>query len=178
MEEEINGQRKEQSKNNHDVRSVLGTAQQRMSDMYRWLFCRVIAGVEQCRVDYSRCIRLLVRFTCQCASILLIITLQQTIRTLVQTSLRSSDSIFRAHPKEQTTVMLGSRQVALAMYATLPILQIILGLHGGKKLSTKTRYRHSTCSSASHLVGRQTIHLYICVHEHISSTVPSTPQWS
>ena len=30
-----------------------------------------------------------------------------------------------------------------------------------------------------HLVGRQTIHLYIVyVHEHISSTIPSTPEWS
>jgi hypothetical protein len=57
-------------------------------------------------------------------------------------SSRSSNSI-HAHPKEQTTVVHGSGLVALERYDILPIVHIILGLHGGKKLSTKRRYRHN-----------------------------------
>ena len=50
---------------------------------------------------------------------------------------------YHAHPKEQTTVVHGSGLVAWELHTIETIVPIILGLRGGKKLSTKTRYRHS-----------------------------------
>ena len=77
---------------------------------------------------------------CECV----IFVVHQTIHIRSFASLEIRATVYRAHPKEQTsTVILGSGQVAYAQYAPLPILQIILGLNRGKKLSTKTRYRHS-----------------------------------
>ena len=53
-------------------------------------------------------------------------------------------TVFHVHPREQATVTLESGLVALTGYVILPIVHTILGLHGGKKLSTKARYRHNS----------------------------------
>ena len=55
--------------------------------------------------------------------------------------------------------MLGSRQVALALYATLPILQIILGLHGGKKLSTKQKQDTAVYEMALKFKSKDIMHI-------------------